>query len=101
MITASMAFIINKNVLNHTIYTKELLEKGALLTQDKDKSVLTLMKLENVIEQNFVILQHQIIPFQYCVAETLDKDATLAASNINACKVRRKLSLHLLVNFTS
>ena len=60
MITASMAFIINKNVLNHTIYTKELLEKGALLTQDKDKSVLTLMKLENVIEQNFVILQPEM-----------------------------------------
>ena len=60
MITASMAFIINKNVLNHKIYTKELLEKGALLTQDKDKSVLTLMKLENVIEQNFVILQPEM-----------------------------------------
>ncbi|WP_375235922.1 chloride channel protein [Winogradskyella sp.] len=60
MITASMAFIINKNVLNHTIYTKELLEKGALLTQDKDKSVLILMKLENVIEQNFVILQPEM-----------------------------------------
>jgi len=60
MITASMAFIINKNVLNHTIYTKELLEKGELLTQDKDKSVLTLMKLDSVIEQNFIILQPEM-----------------------------------------
>lgn len=60
MITASMAFIINKNVLNHTIYTKELLEKGALLTQDKDKSVLTLMNLDSVIEQNFVVLQPEM-----------------------------------------
>ncbi|MBT8245300.1 MAG: chloride channel protein [Winogradskyella sp.] len=60
MITASMAFIINKNTLDHTIYTKELLEKGALLTQDKDKSVLTLMKLETVIEQNFVILNPEM-----------------------------------------
>lgn len=56
MITASMSFIINKNGLDHTIYTKELLEKGALLTQNKDKSVLTLMKLDSVIEQNFVAL---------------------------------------------
>lgn len=56
MITASMSFIINKNGLDHTIYTKELLEKGALLTQNKDKSVLTLMKLDSVIEQNFVEL---------------------------------------------
>ena len=56
MITASMSFIINKNGLDHTIYTKELLEKGALLTQNKDKSVLILMKLDSVIEQNFVEL---------------------------------------------
>ena len=56
MITSSMSFIINKNGLDHTIYTKELIEKGALLTQNKDKSVLTLMKLDSVIEQDFVTL---------------------------------------------
>lgn len=60
MITASMSFIINKNGLDHTIYTKELLEKGALLTQNKDKSVLTLMKLDSVIEQNFVELRPEM-----------------------------------------
>lgn len=60
MITASMSFIINKNGLDHTIYTKELLEKGALLTQDKDKSVLTLMKLDSVIEQDFVQLHPEM-----------------------------------------
>ena len=56
MITASISFMINKNGLDHTIYTKELLEKGALLTQDKDKSVLTLMKLDSVIENDFIAL---------------------------------------------
>jgi len=56
MITASMSFIINKNGLDHTIYTKELLEKGALLTQDKDKNVLTLMTLDAVIEKDFISL---------------------------------------------
>jgi CIC family chloride channel protein len=60
MITASMAFIINKNFLNHTIYTKELIEKGALLTQNKDQSVLTLMKLDSVIEQDFVALDPEM-----------------------------------------
>ncbi|MBV7268743.1 chloride channel protein [Winogradskyella luteola] len=60
MITASMSFIINKNGLDHTIYTKELIEKGALLTQNKDKSVLTLMKLDTVIEQNFVELHPEM-----------------------------------------
>ncbi len=56
MITASMSFIINKNTTDHTIYTKELAEQGALLTQNKDKTVLTLMKLDSVIEQNFIKL---------------------------------------------
>ncbi|MBO6880356.1 chloride channel protein [Winogradskyella sp.] len=60
MITASMSFIINKNGLDHTIYTKELIEKGALLTQDKDKNVLILMKLDSVIEQDFIQLHPEM-----------------------------------------
>ncbi|NNF85729.1 MAG: chloride channel protein [Winogradskyella sp.] len=56
MITVSMSFIITKNSIEHTIYTKELAEKGALLTHDKDKSVLTLMRLDSVIEQDFIVL---------------------------------------------
>jgi CIC family chloride channel protein len=56
MITVSMSFIITRNAIEHTIYTKELAEKGALLTHNKDKSVLTLMSLESVIETNFIEL---------------------------------------------
>ncbi len=56
MITVSMSFLITKNAMEHTIYTKELAEKDALLTHDKDKSVLTLMKLDTVIEKNFITL---------------------------------------------
>lgn len=56
MLTVSMSFLITKNTLEHTIYTKELAEKDALLTHDKDKSVLTLMSLESVIETNFIPL---------------------------------------------
>ena len=39
---------------------KELIEKGALLTQNKDKSVLTLMKLDSVIEQDFIALHPEM-----------------------------------------
>lgn len=56
MITVSMSFIITKNAVEHTIYTKELAEKGALLTHNKDQSVLTLMQLDSVIEQDFTVL---------------------------------------------
>ena len=60
MITVSMSFIITKNAIEHTIYTKELAEKGTLLTHDKDKSVLTLMTLDSVIEQNFTVLNPEM-----------------------------------------
>ena len=57
MIAVAISFIITKNTIEHNIYTRELAEKGELLTHDKDKSVLTLMKLDSVIEKNFITLK--------------------------------------------
>ncbi|MFS4455131.1 chloride channel protein [Maribacter sp. 2304DJ31-5] len=53
MITASISYLITKNAVDHTIYTRELAERGDLLTHDKDKAVLTLMQLDDIIEKNF------------------------------------------------
>ena len=60
MITVSMSFIITKNAIEYTIYTKELAEKGALLTHNKDKNVLMLMDIDKVIETNFIILHPEM-----------------------------------------
>ncbi len=54
MITTSISFIISKNRIEHNIYTRELAEQGLLLTHDKDQTVLTLMKLDDCIETNFI-----------------------------------------------
>lgn len=56
MITASISYLITKNILDHTIYTRELAEQGALLTHDKDKNVLTVMQLDDVIEKDFKLI---------------------------------------------
>ena len=53
MITATISYLITKNAINYTIYTRELAETGSLLTHDKDHTVLTFMELEEVIEKNF------------------------------------------------
>jgi CIC family chloride channel protein len=53
MITAAISYLITKNTIKHNIYTRELAEEGALLTHNKDENVLTVMQLEDVIEQNF------------------------------------------------
>lgn len=60
MIAISISFVISKNTLNYSIYTKELLKKGELLTHDKDQSVLTIMSLDSVIEQNFIVLHPEM-----------------------------------------
>lgn len=56
MITVAISYLITKNYMEHTIYTRELAERGDLLTHDRDKNVLTLMRLESVIETNFIQL---------------------------------------------
>mgnify|MGYP003656384287 FL=1 len=53
MITASISYIITKNTIDYTIYTRELAESGNLITHNKDHAVLTLMELDTVIETNF------------------------------------------------
>tara|TARA_R110000764_G_scaffold1503_2_gene6553 strand:- start:89438 stop:91138 length:1701 start_codon:yes stop_codon:yes gene_type:complete len=53
MITAAISYLITKNALDYTIYTKELAKIGALLSHNKDQMVLGLMQMEDVIEKNF------------------------------------------------
>ncbi len=53
MITASISYLITKNALDYTIYTKELAKIGALLSHNKDQMVLGLMEMDDVIEKNF------------------------------------------------
>ncbi|WP_339711448.1 chloride channel protein [uncultured Kriegella sp.] len=60
MITASISYLIAKNALDYTIYTRELAESGELLTHDKDQTVLTLMQLDDVIETNFKVVHPEM-----------------------------------------
>lgn len=53
MISVAISFAIKKNSIDFTIYTKELAQKGELLTHDKDHNVLTLMSLDSIIETKF------------------------------------------------
>ena len=53
MITSAISYLITKNALDFSIYTRELAKAGALITHNKDQTVLTLMQLDDVIEKNF------------------------------------------------
>jgi chloride channel protein, CIC family len=54
IITASISYITIHYFEKYSIYTKSLAEDGDLITHDKDKAILTLLKVENVIETNFI-----------------------------------------------
>ncbi|MGJ8591769.1 MAG: chloride channel protein [Aquaticitalea sp.] len=60
MITVAISYMITKNYMPHTIYTRELAERGDLLTHDKDQNVLTFMKLDSVVERDFITLQPEM-----------------------------------------
>lgn len=60
MITVAISYLITKNYMEHTIYTKELAERGDLLTHNKDQNVLTTMNIDSVIEKNFITLNPEM-----------------------------------------
>ncbi len=53
IITASISFITIHYFEKYSIYTKSLAEHGDLLTHDKDKAALNLIKVEHVVETDF------------------------------------------------
>lgn len=44
----------------HSIYSMRLAKRGQLLTHHKDRSVLTLMKTENVVEKDFAVVHPEM-----------------------------------------
>lgn len=56
MITSTIAYITILWFTHHSIYTQRLAERGELLTHHKDEVVLTLMKLDSVIEKDFSVV---------------------------------------------
>lgn len=58
MVTSAIPYAINRSDNQHSIHTKPLAEKGELLShEDKDSTVLTMMKLRYLIEKDDVILK--------------------------------------------
>jgi len=53
IITASISFITIHYFEKYSIYAKSLAESGDLITHDKDKAALTLIKVEHVVEKDF------------------------------------------------
>ena len=53
MTVSAIAFITTSYFEKHSIYTKHLIEKGDLILRNKDKQVLSLLKMKKFIEKDF------------------------------------------------
>lgn len=63
MLVTAISYLINRAVMKHSIYTKALAEKGDLLShEDKDRTVLSMMKLRYLLENNFTVLRPEERP---------------------------------------
>ncbi|MDB5020232.1 MAG: Chloride channel protein [Pedobacter sp.] len=57
MITSAISYFINRSSYKHSIYTKPLAESGELLSlEDKDTTVLNMMKLRHLVEKDYLVL---------------------------------------------
>lgn len=53
MLVAAISFAFTKYFIANSIYTVELAKRGELITHDKDKNVLMMMRIDKLIEKNF------------------------------------------------
>jgi CIC family chloride channel protein len=53
MITATISFALTRVFERYSVYTYQLGRRGELFTHDKDRMVLSLLKVQNLIERNF------------------------------------------------
>ncbi|OIQ40290.1 MAG: chloride channel protein [Bacteroidetes bacterium MedPE-SWsnd-G1] len=60
MIVAAISFAFTKYFVTNSIYTSELAKKGQLITHNKDSNVLMMMKIDKIIEQNFISLSPEM-----------------------------------------
>ena len=56
MIVSVLSFLTIKLFEPHSLYAMRLAQKGELLTHNKDRAVLTLMKLESVLETDLTVV---------------------------------------------
>ncbi|TND09171.1 MAG: chloride channel protein, CIC family [Bacteroidetes bacterium] len=54
MIVSAFSYFISRYFEPYSIYTKRLAARGLLLTQNKDKKILSGMKIKNLLETDFI-----------------------------------------------
>lgn len=56
MIVAALSYAVNRIFFKHSVYTNAVAEQGVEVTHNKDKSILNMMAINQLIENNFSII---------------------------------------------
>lgn len=56
LVTSTVAYVTIMRFEPHSVYTKRLAQRGELITHHKDKAVLHMMELKQLIETDFAVL---------------------------------------------
>lgn len=77
MLVAAISFAFTKYFISNSIYTYKLAQRGELITHNKDKNVMMMMQIDNLIETNFKPVEPQML-----LGEMLKKAVATSARNI-------------------
>ncbi|MFD2566582.1 chloride channel protein [Pseudotenacibaculum haliotis] len=77
MLVATISYGFTKYFVPNSIYTAELAKRGELITKDKDKNALMMLKIEKVLETNFVVLHPEMT-----LGEMLKKGVSKSSRNL-------------------
>ncbi len=66
LIVSTISYGTFKLFSPYSIYTQRLAQRGELLTHEKDKSVLTLLKIDSVIEKDFKVVHPDMTLREMC-----------------------------------
>ena len=77
MLVAAISFAFTKYFISNSIYTVELAKRGELITHNKDKNVLMMMRIDKVIERNFIPISSEMN-----LGEMLKKSVAKSQRNI-------------------
>jgi len=59
MIVSTISYVTIKYFVPNSVYTIQLAKRGELITHDKDKAILSLMKIDKLIETDFKIIEEE------------------------------------------
>jgi chloride channel protein, CIC family len=59
MIVSTISYVTIKYFVPNSVYTIQLAKRGELITHDKDKAILSLMRIDKLIETDFKIIDEE------------------------------------------